>query len=172
MEQKKTKEYIIETARRNSLNPEHGGRKFLFKKGHISYNKGKKQTEYMSADVIERTKATRFQKGIFPHNGVAIGTESVHDGYIRVKIAMPNIWKFKHVMVWEQYNGKVPSGHNIQFKDGNRENCDINNLYCISRSDQLKNENSMYCKYPKELQLAIQAKGQLTRQINILTQKQ
>ena len=34
-----------------------------FPKGHVPRNKGKKQTDFMSAEAIERTKATRFQKG-------------------------------------------------------------------------------------------------------------
>ena len=46
-----------------------------FSKGHVSHNKGKKQHEFMSADAIERTKATRFKKGDEPHN-------TKHDGCI------------------------------------------------------------------------------------------
>ena len=33
-----------------------------FQKGQVSYNKGKKQSEFLSAEAIERTKATRFKK--------------------------------------------------------------------------------------------------------------
>ncbi len=36
------------------------------KKGDVSWNKGRKQTDYMSAEAIERTKSTRFKKGNLP----------------------------------------------------------------------------------------------------------
>ena len=43
----------------------------------------------------------------------------------------------KHRYIWEQYHGrKVPEGHMITFLDGNTENFDINNLVCLSASEQ------------------------------------
>ena len=109
-----------------------------------------------------------FKPGNKPHNALPIGSERItKDGYIEVRMDCPGYrkWKLKHRIVWEQVNGKIPNGFNVQFKDGNRKNCDINNLYIISRSEQLQTQNSMYCKYPQEVQLAIKAKGALNRQI-------
>lgn len=74
----------------------------------------------------------------------------------------------KHRLVWAEHYGRIPPGCNIQFKDGNPMNCSIENLYLISRHDQLKNENSMYARYPKEVQDTIKTLGALTRQINKL----
>ena len=137
-----------------------------FLKGFVPENKGKKQEEYMSAEAIEKSKATRFQKGNVPHNHKPVGYERITvDGYIEIKMAEPNVFKLKHRVVWEQNFGKIPKGHNIQFRDGNRQNLDISNLYMISRADQLKNENSIY-NYPEDIRRTIHAVGVLSRTIN------
>lgn len=164
---KKDKQWVAERARLNMMNENHPGRKHWIKKGNISFNKGLKQTEYMSTEAIEKNIATRFKKGQTCHNAKPVGYERItKDGYVEVKISEPNIFKLKHRVVWEKHNGKIPTGHNVQFKDGNRLNVDIENLYIINRSDQMKNENSMYARYPKDVQLAIHAKGVLNREIN------
>lgn len=164
---KKDPEWVRERAREKMLDENHPGRKFWIKKGSVPPNKGLKQADYMSAEAIERTTKTQFKKGNRPQNYKPVGHERITpDGYIEIKVADPNVFKLKHRVVWEKHNGKIPSGHNVQFKDSNRLNIDIENLYIINRSDQLKNENSMYARYPKDIQLAIQAKGVLTRNIN------
>ncbi|GHT09564.1 hypothetical protein AGMMS49525_18530 [Bacteroidia bacterium] len=138
-----------------------------YPKGNIPQNKGKKITEWMSPDGIARCSATQFKVGQLGWNHKPVGYERVQrDGYIYVKVAEPNKFRLKHRMVWERHNGAIPAGHNIQFKDGNRENCDISNLYMISRDNQLKHENSLTARYPKEMQQLIQLKGALNRQIN------
>ena len=150
---------------------EHSSKGF-FHKGHQPMNKGRKQTEYMSDAQIEKTKATRFRKGHIPKNHKPVGYERItRDGYIEVKTAEPNVFEPKHRLVWVEYNGEIPSGYNIQFKDGNRQNASIENLYMISRSEQLKNENSMYARYPEDVQYLIKLKGALNRQINKATKK-
>lgn len=167
---KKDMNWVRENARINMMRPDHPGRTFLFKPGRESYNKGMKQEEYMTPEAIEITKITRFKEGQMPWNHKHIGHERINsDGYVFVKIAEPNVFELKQRLTWEIHKGKIPKGYNVQFRDGNPTNCDdIKNLYLISRKDQLKTENSMYARYPKELQLAIQAKGALNRQINKL----
>jgi len=169
---RKDLDFIAKMARIAMQNPDHGGRKSWHKKGYIPQNKGMKQTDYMSAEMIERTKATQFKKGQSVWNHKEIGYEGIRDGYIYVKIAEPKTFVAKQRKVWEENFGAIPKGWNVQFKDGNPLNCDPFNLYIISRKDQLKHENSMYAKYPLEMQLAIKAKGALNRQINKLTQNQ
>lgn len=39
----------------------------------------------------------------------------------------------KHVLVWEEHNGKTPSGKVITFLDGNSMNTDLSNLALIDR---------------------------------------
>lgn len=160
MKLKKSKEWVVETARARSKHPNFGGQKTRFKKGIIPKNKGKKQHEYMSAEAIEKTIHTRFKDGHTPANHKPIGYERYSkDGYLERKTDEPSVFKAVHRIVWEQHHGKIKKGFNIQFKDGNKNNCDIDNLYIISRQEQLKEENSMYARYPKDMQLLIHAKG-------------
>ena len=144
----------------------HWSSKGYFEKGHTPVNKGLKQIEYMSPDMIERTIATRFKSGNRSHNAVPVGSETdkTKGGYIKVKVAEPNIWKFKHRIIWEAENGPVPSGYNVQFKDGNRKNCDISNLYLISKHNQV-NQNSIH-RYPEDVKSAIRTTAVLKRMIN------
>lgn len=136
---KKNIEFIRSTAAERMKDPNHPGRKYQFSKGAVSANKGRKQSEYMSWEAIERTKATRFKKGQKAWNHKPLGYERVSvDGYIEVKIGEPKTFKLKHRVIWEQHHGKIKKGENVQFKDGNRQNCDINNLYLISREEQMK----------------------------------
>ena len=150
---------------------EHSSKGF-FPKGHQPMNKGRKQTEYMSEEQLAKTKATRFKKGHIPKNHKPVGYERItRDGYIEVKTAEPNVFELKHRLVWIEHNGEIPPGYNIQFKDGNRQNVSIENLYMISRSEQLKKENSLYARYPEDVQYLIKLKGALNRQINKATKK-
>jgi hypothetical protein len=145
------------------------GIKHQFKKGHTPYNKGKKQTEYMTTEQIEKTKNTRFKKGDLPGNTLHDGAITIryHRGrpykYIRIS---KDKWAGYHRYLWEKEYGPIPKGHNIQFRDGDTLNCDLSNLYMISRADQLKNENSFHTKYPEEVRKLIQLKSALHRQIN------
>lgn len=101
----------------------HDGR---IKKGDTPWNKGK--TGYMSANV------TSFKKGQTPKNHRPVGSERItRDGYMEVKIKEPRTWRLKHIVVWEAENGKLPSGHVIRLLDGDKTNCNIGNLLCISR---------------------------------------
>ncbi len=62
------------------------------------------------------------------NQGLPIGTERDHCGYIKVKIAEPNVWKFKHQLLWEEAHGPIPEGHIVYFIDGDRSNCRLANL--------------------------------------------
>lgn len=162
---KKDITYIAEMARVRIMDPNHKGRLYRFKPGQVPTNKCKKQIEFMSAEGIERTKATRFQKGSVPPNYRPVGSERVNaDGYVEVKVQEGiSGWRLKHRVVWEQANGPIPKGHNIQFRDRNRLNCTLENLYIISRSDQLRGQ-SIY-NYPPELRDMIRLKGRVKREI-------
>jgi hypothetical protein len=146
---------------------------YQFPKGNVPHNKGKKQTEYMTAEQIERSKHTRFKKGGLPGNTLHDGAITIryHKKYgqyykwIRIGLAK---WVAYHRYLWEQAHGPIPAGHNIQFRDGDTLNCDLSNLYTISRADQMKNENSYHARYP-ELHTLFQLKGALKRQINKAT---
>jgi hypothetical protein len=112
-----------------------------FKKGEPPHNKGKKIEEYMSEEGIKRSSATRFKKGRIPENARPVGWERVDkEGYVWVKVAGRRTMTLKHRWVWETQNGKIPEGYGVAFKDGDRTNCDISNLYLLSKADNVRNK--------------------------------
>ena len=134
-----------------------------FKKGSVPPNKGKK----MSPEVYEKVKETMFKKGNSPVNHREVGSERLNvDGYIETKVAEPNVWRLKHRIIWEQYNGVIPAGYNVQFKNHNTQDCRIENLYIISKAEQMRTENSLVARYPKEVQEVIRLKGVVNRIIH------
>jgi hypothetical protein len=112
-----------------------------FKPGHTPFNKGLKGLDMGG-------KETQFKKGHRPLNYKPIGTERVNgDDYVDIKIADPNKWRAKHLLVWEKENGSVPKGHVVIFGDGNRRNFDINNLLLVSRGQlAIMNRNNLIQK--------------------------
>lgn len=132
------------------------GRKYRFKKGHTPENKGRKMTEWMRHEMIERTKKTRFQKGQLPHNTLPDWTETIRTdkrtGKKYVMIKLPGVRKlvYKHIWVWESNTGqKKPKGYNIIFKDGNNLNVTFENLECISNAELMR-RNTIH-RYPDEM---------------------
>lgn len=105
-----------------------------FRKGQTPHNKGKK----MPKEVYEKVKHTMFAKGNVPPNHRPVGSERISkDGYIEVKVAEPNKWRLKQRVVYEEAKEKIPEGCTIIFLDGNKQNCNIDNLRCITRSELL-----------------------------------
>lgn len=104
-----------------------------FPKGHIPHNKGKKfpNTPYNSGML---------KKGHTPHNYMPVGSERINgDGYVDIKIANPNKWKQKHIILWEKaHKCKKPASYVIIFADRNRLNFDIDNLLLVSKREFLK----------------------------------
>lgn len=134
-----------------------------FKKGSMPLNKGKK----VSPEVYSKMQPTMFKKGQTPLNHRDVGSERVNVyGYIEIKVAEPNRWRLKHRVIWEQVNGTIPKGFNVQFKNHNRQDCRIENLYLISKAEQMAKENSFWAKYPKEIQEIIHLKGVVNRAIH------
>lgn len=141
-----------------------------FKKGSTPANKGKK----MRPEVYEKCARTMFRKGHAPVNHRTVGSERVNvEGYVEVKVAEPNKWRLKHRVVWEAAYGEIPGGYNIQFRNGNRQDLRLENLYMISRAEQCARENSFHARYPEELKAVIRLKGAIKRQItNIRKRKE
>lgn len=77
-----------------------------------------------------------FKKGETSWNHANVGDEAwTTDGYLKVKIAEPNKWRQKHILLWEKHNGPVPEGFMVTFKDQDHANCSIENLALISKSE-------------------------------------
>ncbi len=103
-----------------------------FKKGNVSWNKGRKGVCY--------SPETMFKLGNKPHNTAPIGTVLMRsDGYIYKKIAdvKPSRkgWKQLHRIIWEEKHGKVPEGMRIVFIDQDKTNTTIENLALASKGD-------------------------------------
>lgn len=128
----------------------HGGR---FAKGHESHNKGRSWDEYMPKESQEACRRGQFKRGNVSGRAAQleaeVGAERVNDdGYIDVKVLggrgnWRRNWKPKHVVVWEQANGReVPKGHIVRFRDGDKRNFDPANLALVSKAD-----NALLNKY-------------------------
>lgn len=115
-----------------------------FKKGATPYTKGKTLEEICKNDPVKLAKirATQFREGNRPVNELPVGSITVAgNGYKVRKIAMDGSqwerWEFIHRAVWVEHNGPIPEGYVLAFKDGDRMNCELDNLMLVSRSEQL-----------------------------------
>lgn len=109
-----------------------------WKEGNIPYNKGKK----MPPEQYEKCKATMFKKGRIPANQMKIGDRThTTDGYLLEKVSdagsQRERFAFVHRMVWEQHYGPIPKGKMITFLDGDKDNCEIDNLVMIDEDINL-----------------------------------
>lgn len=120
------------------------GKKTRFNPGNVSFNKGKKMEDFLSPEQIEILKKNQYKKGQVPHNWKPLGFERVtKDGYIEVKVRdeygekRVKNFELKHRLLWEEINGPVPKGMMVKFKDGNKENIVIENLFLASMCENL-----------------------------------
>ena len=65
-----------------------------------------------------------------------VGTERIaRNGYVMMKTAASEEWRYKHHVIWESAHGPIPDGHVLIFGDRNRYNFAIDNLILVSRSE-------------------------------------
>lgn len=122
-----TREQIKACRSRNHWN---SGLTGQFEKGHAPYNKGKKRGSFPGMEK------TQFKKGHIPHNHRPVGSiRKDCEGYVSKKVAEPNKWRMLHVLNWEAAHGPVPPGHALIFKDGDRSNCELDNLLLVTRAE-------------------------------------
>jgi len=152
-------EQFVKTRKKqiNLVTPHHINEEFKkmaqFKKGQVPVNAGKKQSEYMTAAAIERTKATRFKAGeISPHKrhfkdgDITIRHNHKERGckphkYIRLSLTK---WQELQIYNWEKVNGPIPKGYVLACKDGDTLNCEPSNWYLLSKKDNaLRNSGSL-----------------------------
>ena len=86
------------------------GKETRFKKGHATYNKGKK----MPKELYKKCAHTMFKKGQLPHNTLRDGvirTRTDKNGTKRpfIRVALSKWVEMKN-HVWEQENGPLPKG--------------------------------------------------------------
>jgi hypothetical protein len=127
--------------------------KTCFRKGNVPWNKGKKG--------IHLSRKSEFKKGSVPVTKAEVGEVRfrcrTRDGKKRawVKVAEPNIWKPRAVVVWQQMNGDLLPGYVIHHIDGDSLNDDISNLVALTRKDHLK----VHRKYHDEAKRSMSMKA-------------
>lgn len=101
------------------------------------------RSDYAISGMIQRRGFRRSRK---IENVLNVGDETLcrSTGYITVKTVCPAYnmktkrnYRYKHLVVWEAYNGPVPEGHVVRFLDGNKQNCTIDNLRLFTRAESV-----------------------------------
>lgn len=111
-----------------------------FRPGQVSHNKGKR----MPADIRGKCAATMFKPGQMPantkHDGAITLRENGTTLYIRLAQGR---WKRLAHHIWEStHQMSMPPDHVIRHLDGDRMNCNIENLELVSRTENLaRNRN-------------------------------
>jgi hypothetical protein len=106
-----------------------------FKKGDRAWNKGMKG--------IHLSPATEFKAGRESERRLSVGTVTIRkrsrEGYERafIKVAEPNVWKERAVVVWEQHNGPLPKGFVVHHRDRKALNDVIDNLEALTRAEHI-----------------------------------
>jgi hypothetical protein len=140
------------------------GKATAFKPGNKPHNAGIK-----GWDAGGRSSKTRFTKGNRPPQWKPVGSLSRdRDGYTMIKVSdagkRRERWRLVHVFIWETENGPVPSGHVVAFRDGNKDNLDIDNLEVVTKAEMM-NRNSLH-RLPEDLKTMIRACTSLRRAIS------
>ena len=157
---KKSKEFIRLIGKLYSDTP--GSVATRFKKGQTPPNKGKKMPESTKAKVAK----TFFKPGHLPHNTKASdGAISKRaDGYWWIRLSLGK-WRQLHTHTWEQANRPIdPRTEMVKFRDGNPDNCNLDNLYLCDRRENMAH-NTIH-RYPEELKQTIRTLHKLNRTIN------
>jgi hypothetical protein len=106
-----------------------------FQPGMETWNKGLKGTHF--------SPATEFKKGRASENWLPVGSETVRtdkNGKPRafVKLAEPNVWRERALVVWERENGPIPEDHVIHHRDRDSLNDDPINLQAMTRPEHIE----------------------------------
>lgn len=165
---KRDPELVKQTARAlmTDLSRKNLGKRF--EKGHVSHNKGKRMDEWLSKEAQENLKKTQFKKGHVPHNYVPVGYERItRDGYAEIKVRdaddSAKNFVLKHRLIWEKVNGPVPAGMMVKFKDGNRSNIHIDNLYLSTMTENAAENIQRWHELPPDIKQNIKLIKQLKK---------
>ena len=136
------------------------GKVTRFKKGDKPWNTGKK------VEIKGRMSETFFKKGNLPKNTLHDGAITIRSlkgrkyKWIRLDLAK---WDLLHRVLWRRHYGKIPKGLNVQFKDGDPMNCQIDNLELVTKREAMR-RNTIH-RYPPEVKTAIRTISKLDRTI-------
>ena len=130
-----------------------------FEKGNVPPNAGKK------GFCQPGSEKGWFKKGN-AMNKYEVGTEFVKEGILFIKYtdehkeARKNFAP-KHRVIWRKYHGEIGKDDVITFKDGNRMNCNIENLEKIDRGLFMTLSKVNYVNEPMELKPVIKSLTEL-----------
>ncbi len=168
---KKTEDYLNGPQACRLRRGDNVGMGTRFQPGQTPANKGLRRPGWAPGRMAE----TQFKKGNSPHTTQPVGSYRLDkDGTLQRKIGTAKgnnskRWRGVHELVWIEANGPVPPGHICIFKPGLRTNVleeiTVDKVECISFAENMR-RNSYHNRYPKEIGLAIQARGALVRKIN------
>lgn len=138
-----------------------------FQKGQEPWNHGLK-----GLPSLGRAPETQFKKGSKPRNWLPVGsTRTSQDGYLQRKVTdtgyPPRDWIGLHILLWEEHNGAIPPGHCVCFRNGNKQQIELDNLELITRAERMR-RNTIH-RYPEELKSTIRQLGNLKRAIREAT---
>lgn len=134
------------------------GRLARFEKGNTPWNLGRKG--------LAVAPATAFKKGCVPKNIKPLGSERIcpQGGFILIKVTEKNPYtgystryKPKHIHVYEQVYGPVPPKKVVAFKDGDKLNCDPENLMLLDRAEAIRLNRYAYKEAPDEVKPSLVA---------------
>lgn len=147
-----------------------------FKKGSVPFNKGKKVSEYLPQETLERILKTAFKKGNLPPNtkhdyAISQRIDKQKKPYLCIRVSLGK-WEYLNRWMWKQEHGGIPKGMNVAFKDGNPLNCVPENLFLESRKENMQRNSLQRLRYAQpEIYRAIYANIQLKKTITDLNKK-
>jgi len=146
-----------------------GGVRFRFPKGHVPANKGKK----MSSEAKRKIQHTFFTKGHKPKNTlydnaitIRKDTRGIPQKHIRLS---DGVWEYLSRHTYRRHHGSITPGMVVAFRDQNTMNCEVDNLYLLSRKDNML-RNSI-ARYPDDLKSVMFTISKLTKQIKRYAEK-
>ena len=157
----RSKTQILNYYLRNDL---HSGLDGRYNKGHPPATKGIPRDKWpeifnFKKESIEKMKKTQFTKGHIEDNSrpvKPVGTRSVRsDGYVWIKIGMPNRWREEHRLNWEKANGPLKRYQKLIHIDGNRQNNSLDNLMIITNAECAEINKRIGLTKDRELNLVI-----------------
>lgn len=136
------------------------GRTGCFKKGNVPWSSGLKGLG------ILKPNSGNFKKGQKPHNSAPIGTVAITKGWVKVKVAEPNVWRNQSHLIWEKHHGKPPAkGEYLIHLDCDFTNNAIENLVMVSRADLARLNKKEFRKHPIEVRPAVVALSKIENKL-------
>lgn len=144
-----------------------------FKPGQTPANKGVRRPPGWAPGRMADSQFKKGRAAQDAHNYLPIGSERLSkDGYLERKVTddpalVPaRRWVAVHRLLWIDANGPIPTGHLVEFRDGDKTHIALDNLELVSRTEHMRRHTVH--TLPPELVQVVQLKGALTRRIHHL----